>query len=134
LIHCRRDLRDIAVSCWMTNFRSIRWADDPAHIATRFGQYRRVMEHWRTVLPERMIEIDYEATVSDLETVARRLIVACGLDWEPACLAFHRTQRPVRTASVTQVRQPVYTQSVARWNQYQSDLAELFAGLPAETI
>ncbi len=131
-IHCRRDLRDIAVSCWMTDFRSIRWANDPAHIASRFGQYRRLIDHWRTVLPGRMIEIDYEETVADLEAVARRLIAACGLDWEPACLAFHTTQRPVRTASVTQVRQPVYTQSVARWKRYERELGELFAAIATD--
>jgi tetratricopeptide (TPR) repeat protein len=130
LIHCRRDLRDVAVSCWMTDFRSIRWANDPAHIATRFWQYQRVIEHWRSVLPDRMVEIDYEETVNDLEAVARRLIAECGLKWEPACLEFHRTQRPIRTASVTQVRQPVYKQSVGRWKQYQLALAELFAVLP----
>jgi tetratricopeptide (TPR) repeat protein len=129
-IHCRRDLRDVAVSCWMTNFRSIRWANEPMHITSRFGQYRRLMEHWRTVLPVPMVEVDYEETVSDLEGVARRLLTACGLEWEPACLEFHRTRRPVRTASVTQVRQPVYTQSVARWKNYERELAELFDALP----
>ncbi len=99
-IHSRRDLRDVAVSCWITNFRSIRWANDPEHIATRFQQYRRIMDHWKEVLPVPIHEVDYEETVSDLEGVARRLIAACGLEWEPACLEFHRTERPVRTASV----------------------------------
>ena len=111
-IHCRRDLRDVAVSCWMTDFRSIRWANDPQHLASRFQQYRRVMEHWQAVLPATVHEVDYEEAVSDLEGVARRLVAACGLEWEPACLEFHRTQRPIRTASVVQVRQPVYRQSV----------------------
>jgi hypothetical protein len=127
LIHCRRDLRDVAVSCWMTNFRSIRWANDPNHIATRFRQYRRLMDHWGEVLPAPIHEVEYEETVADLEGVARRLIAACGLDWEPACLEFHRTQRPVRTASVTQVRQPVYKHSIARWRNYERDMAHLFA-------
>jgi len=131
-IHCRRDLRDVAVSCWMTNFRSIRWANDPAHIAARFQQYQRLMDHWRTVLPVRLHEVDYAETVADLEGVARRLVAACGLDWEPACLEFHRTRRPVRTASVIQVRQPVYKQSVARWKNYERELADLFAALPRE--
>jgi tetratricopeptide (TPR) repeat protein len=131
LIHCRRDLRDVAVSCWMTNFRSIRWANDLVHIATRFSQYRRVMDHWRSVLPATIHEVTYEETVSDLEGVARRLVASCGLEWEPACLDFHRTRRTVRTASVTQVRQPIYTQSVARWKHYEHALAELFARLPA---
>ncbi len=74
--------------------------------------------------------VDYEETVTDLESVARRLVAACGLDWEPACLEFHRTERPVRTASVTQVRQPVYQRSVARWKHYEPSLTDLFAALP----
>ncbi len=134
-IHCRRDLRDIAVSCWMTDFRSIRWANDPSHIASRFQQYRQVMNHWKEVLPVTIHEVDYAETVANLEGVARRLLAACGLDWEPACLEFHRTQRPIRTASVIQVRQPVYKKSVARWKNYERDLGELFAALPcSETV
>jgi hypothetical protein len=131
-VHCRRDLRDIAVSCWMTHFRSIRWANDPAHIAARFAQYRRAMDHWRKVLPVRLVEVDYEETVSDLEGVARRLIGACGLEWEPACLDFHRTRRPVRTASLTQVRQPIYKRSAGRWKNYERELADLFDLLPRD--
>ena len=129
-VHCRRDLRDIAVSCWMTDFRSIRWANDLEHLASRFQQYRRVMDHWESVLPATIHHVNYEETVEDLESVARRLIAACGLAWEPACLEFHRNERPIRTASVTQVRQPVYKRSVARWKKYESDLGELFAALP----
>jgi hypothetical protein len=103
-IHCRRDLRDIAVSCWMTNFRHIPWANDPDHIASRFAQYRRFMEHWRRVLPVPVLEVDYEETVADLEGVARRLVAWCGLNWEPACLAFHEGKQPVRTASSSTAR------------------------------
>ncbi len=129
-IHCRRDLRDIAVSCWMTDFRSIRWANDPEHIASRFQQYRRIMDHWQAVLPLPIHHVDYEETVADTEAVARRLIAACGLEWEPGCLEFYRHDRPIRTASVTQVRQPVYKRSVARWKNYEPSLGELFAMLP----
>ena len=129
-LHCRRDLRDVALSCWMTDFRSIRWANDPAHIASRFCQYRRLMDHWRAVLPVKIHAVDYEEAVTDLEAVARRLVAACGLEWEPACLEFHRTRRPIRTASVVQVRQPVYRHAVARWTHYDRDLPELFAALP----
>jgi hypothetical protein len=131
-IHCRRDLRDVAVSCWITDFRSIRWANHPEHIASRFVQYRRVMDHWRGCLPVPVHEVDYEETVADLEGVARRLTAACGLAWSPSCLAFHSTRRPVRTASITQVRQPIYKRSVARWKHYEHELAELFAELPLE--
>ncbi len=128
-IHCRRDPRDVAVSCWMTNFRHVRWSCDFDQIASRFFEYRRLMDHWQRVLPVRLLEIDYEETVHDLEGVARRLVDWCGLDWEPECQAFHRNSRPVRTASATQVRQPVYSHSVARWKNYQQQLAPLFERL-----
>lgn len=125
-IHCRRDLRDIAVSCWMTNFQHIRWANDADHIATRFHEYLRIMDHWQRVLPVRVLEVDYEETVADLEGMARRLVAWCGLEWEPDCLKFHEGNRPVRTASVSQVRQPVYNRSVARWKHYEPSLGPLF--------
>jgi tetratricopeptide (TPR) repeat protein len=128
-IHCRRDLRDVAVSCWMTNFRQIRWANDVDQIAGRFADYQRLMEHWRQVLPVPVLEVDYEETVADLESMARRLIDWCGLEWEPACLAFHECKRAVRTASVSQVRQPLYSRSVARWKQYEPALTPLFERL-----
>jgi tetratricopeptide (TPR) repeat protein len=130
-IHVRRDPRDVAVSCWMTNFRSIRWADDPDCLAGRIREYRRLWAHWQAVLPVPVHEVVYEELVDDFETEARRLVSACGLEWEPACLEFHQTKRPVRTASVTQVRQPLYRRSLARWKNYEADLADLFARLPA---
>jgi tetratricopeptide (TPR) repeat protein len=129
LIHCRRNLRDVAVSCWMTHFEEIRWANDQQHMASRFDQYRRVMDHWRKVLPVPLLDVDYEETVADLEGVARKLVAWCGLEWEPACLEFQRAKRPVRTASTVQVRQPVFTTSVARWKHYEQALAWLFARL-----
>ena len=129
LIHCRRDLRDVAVSCWMTHFREIRWANDQQHIASRFHEYQRMMEHWRKVLPVPLLEVDYEETVADLEGVARKLVAWCGLAWEPACLEFHQAKRPVRTASAVQVRQPVFRTSVGRWKHYEQALGPLFARL-----
>jgi tetratricopeptide (TPR) repeat protein len=129
LIHCRRDLRDVAVSCWMTHFKDIRWANDQQHIVSRFGEHQRVMEHWRRVLPAPLLEVDYEQTVADLEGVARKLAAWCGLAWEPACLEFHRSKRPVQTASAVQVRQPVFKTSVERWRHYQQAMACLFARL-----
>jgi tetratricopeptide (TPR) repeat protein len=128
-LHCRRDLRDIAVSCWMTDFRSIRWANSPEHITARFEQYERLMAHWRRVLPAPIHDVDYEEMVTDQEGVSRRLIALCGLEWDPACLEFYRHERPIRTASVTQVREPVYKKSVARWKNYEADLGEVFAAL-----
>ena len=74
--------------------------------------------------------MDYEQTVADLEGVARRLVAACGLPWDPACLEFHRASSQVRTASAGQVRQPIYTRSIGRWRNYGDSLADLFAALP----
>jgi tetratricopeptide (TPR) repeat protein len=128
-IHCRRDLRDVAVSCWMANFRDLRWANDAGHIAARFGDYRRAMDRWREVLPAPILDVSYEETVADLEGVARRLLSWCGLDWEPGCLEFQRTRRAVRTASAVQVRQPLYTTSVGRWRHYERLLPTLLNGL-----
>jgi tetratricopeptide (TPR) repeat protein len=125
-VHARRDLRDAALSCWMTDFRSIHWANEPQHIVSRFAQYQRLMQHWRGVLNVTIHDFDYEEVVTDLEANARRLVAACGLDWEPDCTMPHRAQRPVRTASLTQVREPVYQRSVARWRNYEQPLAELF--------
>ena len=128
-ILCRRDLRDVALSCWMTHFREIRWASDQGQIASRFHQYRRLMEHWRKVLPAPLLEVDYEEIVADPQGLARRLVGWCGLDWEPGCAEFHRAKRPVGTASAVQVRQPVYRTSVERWKHYKRSLVSLFAPL-----
>jgi len=131
LIHVRRDLRDVALSCWMTNFRGIRWASDPEHLVGRIREHARVTAYWKKVLPVPVHEVFYERLVDDFEDEARRLVAACGLDWEPACLQFHQTSRPVRTASLTQVRQPLYRKAVARWKHYEAPLADLFARLPS---
>jgi tetratricopeptide (TPR) repeat protein len=133
-IHCRRDLRDVALSCWTTDFRpeNIPWASDPGYLGSRFEQYLRLMDHWQRVLPAPIHEINYEDTVANLEGVARRLLAACGLDFEPDCLDFHRTQRRVKTASLGQVRQPLYSRSVARWKNYESELADLFRAIPPD--
>ena len=127
LIHCRRDPRDVALSCWMTHFAEMRWACDIDHIASRIAENHRVMDHWCQVLPVPIFELDYEAVVTDVEGVSRQLVEWCGLDWEPACLDFHKTRRPVRTTSVAQVRSPIYGSSVGRWKNYERALAPLFA-------
>jgi tetratricopeptide (TPR) repeat protein len=124
-IHCRRDPRDVAVSCWMTHFRHLRWANDPAHIASRIGACERLMKHWRRVMPIACLDVQYEETVADLEAVARRLVAWCGLDWDPACLAFHEGRRTVRSASLAQVRRPLYGHAVGRWKHYERTLAPL---------
>ncbi len=91
-----------------------------------FRQYQRLMAHWREVLPpDRLVEVDYEALVADPEAQSRRLISACGLEWDDACLAPHLNTRTVKTASVWQARQPIYRTSVERWRRYEPWLGEL---------
>jgi tetratricopeptide (TPR) repeat protein len=130
IIHCRRDLRDIAVSCWITSFRAIRWASREDHIAERIREYIEITEHWRRVLPSRVLEVQYEELVENPTPVVRRLLDWCGLEWEEACLNFHETSRPIRTASVVQVREPIYKRSAGRWRGYDPFLHNLFEKLP----
>ena len=88
------------------------------------------MEHWRNLLPEgSFFDIQYEDLVADNETHARALIDFCGLPWDDACLDFHKHKRSVRTASVTQVRQPIYSGSVERWRHYEQQLTPLLDAL-----
>jgi hypothetical protein len=129
VIYCRRDLRDVALSCWMADFRSVLWANDPNHIATRFEAHDRLMEHWRATLPTQIHEVAYEELVHDLEGVSRRVLATLDLEWHPACLEFHRTSRTVRSSSNSQVRRPLYSSSVGRWKHYERELPELFAAL-----
>ena len=128
-IYCRRDLRDVSLSCWITNFGEIRWANDLEHLAHRALQHQRIMAHWRKVLPVPVLDVDYEAMVADQEGQSRRLIEWLGLDWDERCLSFHKTERLVRTASVTQVREPIYKRSVARWQRYEAMLSPLLEKL-----
>jgi tetratricopeptide (TPR) repeat protein len=134
VIVCGRDPRDVAVSCWQTGFESNAWANHPDHIAQRIADYERMMRHWRATRPLEWLDVRYEEVVADLETSARRMIDFVGLDWDPACLAFHKTRRVVRTASVAQVREPIYSQSVGKWRHYAPHLGRLFDALERQEI
>ena len=131
IIHARRNPLDNCLSCFSTLFAAGH------HYSYELGELGRywcaqdaLMQYWRTVLPVGvMLTVDYEALVDDLETHARRIIAHCGLEWTDACLDFHKTERAVYTASVVQVRQPIYRSSVGRWKPYQALLQPLFDGL-----
>ena len=126
VIFCRRDPRDTCLSCYFQQFDIPQpWAYDLADCALRALEIARLAEHWRGVLPLRMLTVDYEALVADPEGESRRLIAFLGLEWEPACLAFHKTERPVLTASGWQVRQPLYSRSIGRWRKYERHLGPL---------
>jgi tetratricopeptide (TPR) repeat protein len=125
VIVCSRDLRDIAVSCWLNGF-AILWSKNWDHIARRFADYQRIVAHWRAISALEWLDVRYEDLVGDLEERARRLIDFVGLEWDPACLEFHSTQRVVRTPSLLQVRQPIHSHSIGRWRNYEPSLEPLF--------
>jgi tetratricopeptide (TPR) repeat protein len=127
LVHCRRHPIDNCLSIFMTSFEStIDYAADRGRLVFFYRQYARLMDHWRSVLPpDRFIEVDYEALVADPEPHTRRLIGACGLDWDDACLSPQNNPRLISTASVWQARQPIYRTSVERWRRYEPWLGEL---------
>jgi hypothetical protein len=103
---------------------------DLGEIGEAYVRYRRMMDHWRAVLPNRVIEVDHEALVADPEGRIRWLITgACGLDWDPNCLRFYETQGAVRTASAAQVRRPIFQTSIQRWRRYEAHLGPLLEAL-----
>jgi tetratricopeptide (TPR) repeat protein len=133
-IHCRRHPVATAFSIFTTNF-DCEYATDRGDLVFFFRQYQRLMAHWRQVLPpDRLIDVDYEVLVADPEPQARRLIAACGLEWNEACLAPHRNARTIKTASLWQARQPVYKTSVERWRRYEPWLGELRELLPEDSV
>ncbi len=128
IIHVRRDPRDVAFSCYALLFsEGQEWSYDLDELAAFWIAQARLMEHWKTILPPgRILEVSYEDLVADFEPQARRIIAHCGLDWDDACLNFHQSRRPVRSASAAQVRQPIYDRSVGRWKAFKSHLAPLY--------
>jgi len=132
IIHCRRDARDIGLSAYMTLFSSGNgWAARREDLLAMITGYRRLMAHWRSLLPAgQMLEIDYETLVVEPEATARRMIAHCGLDWDPACLAPELNRRPVHTASMHQAREPVHAGSVGKWRRYAPWLGALAAAEP----
>jgi tetratricopeptide (TPR) repeat protein len=124
VIHCRRDRRDIGLSCYFQNFTGpgLAFSYDLGNLAHFHDAYLRIMAHWREVLPLSIAEVDYETLVADHETETHRLLTFLECDWDPACLDFHRNRRPVVTASHTQVRRPIYAGSVGRWRNYASEM------------
>jgi len=130
IILCRRDLRDVCLSCYFHHFSEGHlYAYDLADCSARASEIERLAGHWLQTLPLETLVLNYEELITDPERESRRLIEFLGLDWEPACLDFHRTERPVFTASAWQVRQPLYTRSVGRWRNYAEHLGPLLDSL-----
>jgi tetratricopeptide (TPR) repeat protein len=136
IIHVRRDPVDTCFSCFSLLFTGEQsFAYDLRELGRYYRSYAALMAHWRSVLPPGvMIEVQYEDLVADLEGQARTIIDHCGIPWEDACLAFHKTDRPVKTASSVQVREPVYRTSIGRWRPYETFLQPLIQALNAGAL
>lgn len=132
ILHCRRDLRDQCLSIFQKDLGpDFGWSYDLDELGRYSALYSDLMKHWAGLFPGRIIDIQYESLIADSERGIKRLLDDCGLPFDSACLDFHKTERSVLTLSRAQVRQPIYTQSVSRWKNYETDLAPLLASLPA---
>jgi tetratricopeptide (TPR) repeat protein len=127
IIHMERHPLDTCLSIYFQNFFNVSpYANDLDNLAHYYGEYRRVMAHWRRVLPpSALLEVPYEALIENTELWTRRMLDFIGLPWDPKCLDFHRTERVIITASKWQVRQPINARSVGRWRHYEQYLAAL---------
>lgn len=127
IVHVVRDPVDTCLSCFTRLFDKSQYHTyDQIELGTYYNNYRRLMNHWRRVLPDTAFyDCHYESLVQHFEPEARALIDWCGLSWDPACLTPHKTERSVRTASVTQVREPIYQSSVQKWRRVEAHLKPL---------
>jgi len=131
IIHVQRNPIDTCISCLTTLFKQGHaFTYDLIELGQYYADYARLMEHWRTLLPrDAFLDIQYEDIVNDQEAQSRRILEYCGLEWNEACLDFHNNPRSVSTASMTQVRQPLYKSSVDRWRVYEKFLGPLLDAL-----
>jgi tetratricopeptide (TPR) repeat protein len=134
IIHTRRNPIDTCVSCFSKLFTGAQsYSYELGELGRYYRKYDELMAHWRRVLPaDAMLEVPYEELVADFEPWARRIVDYCGLEWTDSCLAFHETKRPVRTASASQVRRPIFKSSVGRWLAYKDLLEPLIKELPVD--
>lgn len=126
-IYMRRDPIDTCLSCYFQEFASVLpFTLDLSDLAHYYREHHRLMMHWREVLPPRtLLEVPYEELIADQEAWSRKVIEFIGLPWDPRCLEFHKTDRPVVTASNWQVRQRVYSSSIGRWKNYEKYIGPL---------
>ena len=126
IINARRHPMDSCFGSFKQLFASGQpFSYDLTEIGEYYVQYQRIMDHWHAVLPGKILDVQYEDVVADLETQVRRLLDHCELPFEDSCLTFHETRRAIRTASSEQVRKPIYASSVNLWKNYESHLGDL---------
>ncbi len=132
IIHLTRDPMDTCFAVYKTLFKqAYPFSYDLEELGQYYLAYRKLMLHWHSALPGRILDVNYEELTGNLEQECRRIFSYCGLEWENACLEFHTNTAPSMTASLAQVRQPVYRSSVGRWKHYREELKPLEAMLKA---
>jgi len=130
VIDVRRHPLDACFSAYKQNFAEGQaFSYDLADLGRYYRAYLSLMDHWDTVLPGKVLCVQYEDLIRNPEANIRRLLSHCDLPFEEACLNFHETQRPVRTASSEQVRQPLYASGVGYWRHFEKELEPLKASL-----
>ena len=127
VIYMRRDPIDTCLSCYFQQFLGgLSYTFDLSDLAHYYREHRRLMEHWREVLPPSFIlEVPYEGLVAEQEAWSRKMLEFIGLAWDDRCIEFYKNTRPVATASAWQVRQRIYKSSVARWRNYEKFIGPL---------
>jgi hypothetical protein len=127
ILHMQRHPFDTCLSIYFQNFSALHpYAADFDDLVHYYGEYVRITNHWRAVLPATtLLEIPYEALIEDQEYWSRRMLEFIGMPWNPQCLDFHQTQRVIITASRWQVRQRINAESVGRWRNYEKYVAPL---------
>ncbi|MCW8923410.1 MAG: sulfotransferase [Gammaproteobacteria bacterium] len=126
IIHCVRDPRDICLSIFFQNFGWLHpYGTRLDWLGSYFQEYVRIMKHWEHSVDIPVYTVRYDDMVNDQEATTRNLLAHCGLEWNDACLDFHKSERVVATASYDQVRQKIYTKSQARWKKYEKHIAPL---------
>ncbi len=135
IIHLTRDPMDSCFSSFKQLFAEAYYHSyDQEEMARHHVRYHRIMAHWRQLLPGRFLDVRYEDVARQLEPNARRIIEYLELPWEDACLDFHQQQTAVTTASAVQVREPVHTRSIGRWQKYRRELSPMMKILGAEGL
>ena len=125
IINARRHPFDSCLGAYKQLFgKGQDFTYDMTELAVYYRKYHETMRHWHQALPGKVLDVHYEETVTDLETQVRRILAHCGLPFEEACIHFHETERPVKTASSEQVRQPIYTRALGYWRHYEKHLGE----------
>ncbi len=126
IIHCMRNPLDTCLSCYFSRLGQWHpYSRRLEDLALFYREYHRAMQHWKRIPGMNILEVHYEDLVQDLESSARRIIEHIGLPWDPACTRFHENRRQVKTISYDQVRQPLYTRSMNRWQNYRSEIGSL---------